>query len=51
MLFIKMNQEFPSYGLTNIAEFHQGLDGGLFIEGVDKSWQPFTQLKKRIPQT
>ena len=40
-----MNPHFPSDGLSQIPEFQQGPDGGLYIEGVDEYGQPFTQLE------
>ena len=39
-----MNPHFSSYGLSNIPEFQQCPDGGLYVEGVDELGQILTQV-------
>ena len=39
-----MNSNSQSNGLSQVAEFQQGPDGGLYVEGVDELGQPLTQV-------
>ena len=38
-----------SNGLSQVGEFQQCPDGGLYVEGVDKLGQPLTQLEGTPP--
>ena len=38
-----MNPNSQSNGLSQVGEFQQCPDGGLYVEGVDKLGQPLTQ--------
>ena len=44
-----MNSDSQSNGLSQVGEFQQCPDGGLYVEGVDELGQPLTQVEGTPP--
>ena len=49
ILFIKMISDSQSNGLSQVGEFQQCPDGGVYVKGMDELGQPLTQLRGSPP--